>query len=679
MTNRLAHQKSPYLLQHAHNPVDWYPWGREALDKAKREDKPILVSIGYSACHWCHVMERESFEDDEIARLMNEHFVSIKVDREERPDVDAIYMEAVQALTGQGGWPLNVFLTPDTEPFYGGTYFPPEPGRGIPSWPQVLQSIADAYRQRRGDVLQNASALTEYMRQAQRLKQSHADLSPDLLRMAYDGAMEQADWNRGGFGAAPKFPQPLALEFVLRMYRRFGDEEARRLVELTAQKMGAGGIFDHLGGGFHRYTVDGAWVVPHFEKMLYDNALLARLYLQLYQLTHERWYRSMVEQTLDYLLRDMRSPEGGFYSAEDADSEGSEGKYYVWTLEEIKAALGPDEAEIVEWRMGVRPGGNFEGKSILTISMPIPEIAERRHMTPEKVEQVLSAARQRLFQVRSNRVPPGKDTKILVSWNGLAIRAFAEAGRILNRPAYLHAAEKAADFLLNSLRVDGRLVRSYKDGPSSIPAFLEDYAFLIEAVLTLYETAFDSRYLADARELVDQMVQYFWDDEQGCFFDVAADIEELVVRPRGFFDNPIPSGNAAATYALLRLEALTGDQSYGRRALAAFRVAADLMARAPLGFSYLLSALDFYFSPQVQIAIVGSIGSEDTGRLTRAVFDRYLPNKVVAVGEPEAGPLLAGRQRLDDRATAYVCEHFACKMPVTDVEALVIQLESPEG
>jgi uncharacterized protein YyaL (SSP411 family) len=311
--------------------------------------------------------------------------------------------------------------------------------------------------------------------------------------------------------------------------------------------------------------------------------------------------------------------------------------------------------------------------------MPIPEIAERRHMTPEKVEQVLSAARQRLFQVRSNRVPPGKDTKILVSWNGLAIRAFAEAGRILNRPAYLHAAEKAADFLLNSLRVDGRLVRSYKDGPSSIPAFLEDYAFLIEAVLTLYETAFDSRYLADARELVDQMVQYFWDDEQGCFFDVAADIEELVVRPRGFFDNPIPSGNAAATYALLRLEALTGDQSYGRRALAAFRVAADLMARAPLGFSYLLSALDFYFSPQVQIAIVGSIGSEDTGRLTRAVFDRYLPNKVVAVGEPEAGPLLAGRQRLDDRATAYVCEHFACKMPVTDVEALVIQLESPEG
>ena len=674
MPNRLAREKSPYLLQHADNPVDWHPWGREALETAQREDKPILVSIGYSACHWCHVMEHESFEDEATARLMNEHFVNIKVDREERPDVDAIYMEAVQALGAQGGWPLNVFLTSDGRPFYGGTYFPPHPRPGMPSWPQVLESVADTYRQRRGDILQNARALTSYLEQAQLPQKSPEILSPDLLRAAYDQAVGQLDWEQGGFGGAPKFPQPLSLEFVLRMHRRLNDTRAREFVELTLQRMAAGGIFDQLGGGFHRYTVDGRWVVPHFEKMLYDNALLARIYLQAFQLTHDALYRRVVEETLDYLLRDMLSPEGGFYSAEDADSEGVEGKYYVWTPDELRQLLGPDRGQLVAWRYGVRPEGNFEGKTILTVAMPVEEITRRSGSPPEQVEHLLAHAREELLAARSRRIPPGKDTKILVSWNALAIRALAEAGRALNRPDYLAAAERAVRFLLDELRPGGRLVRSFRDGPSSIPAFLEDFSFLAEGLLSLFETTFEPGYLQQARELIDEMRRCFWDDRQDAFFDVASDADPLVVRPRAVFDNPIPSGNSAATFALLRLEALTGEAEYGRLALAAFRTARDLMSRAPLGLAYLLSALDFYLSPQMQIAIVGGPEEEDTQRMVRAVFDRYLPNAVVAVGEADSAPLLAGRARTDGRVTAYVCEHFACKLPVTGVDELAEQL-----
>ena len=676
MANRLADEKSPYLLQHADNPVEWYPWGPEALDKAQRENKPILVSIGYSACHWCHVMAHESFEDETTARVMNENFVNIKVDREERPDVDSIYMEAVQALTGQGGWPLNVFLTPDGRPFYGGTYFPSAPRHGMPSWSQVLEGVAETYRARRDDVEHNAATLTDHIWRSQRLEQSSDLLSPDLLRIAYERTTAQFDWSNGGFGGAPKFPQPISLEFVLRVSRRYDDLRAREFAGFTLDQMAAGGIVDQLGGGFHRYSVDRGWVVPHFEKMLYDNALLARVYLHGFQVTREPAYRMVVEQTLDYILRDMRSPGGGFYSAEDADSEGVEGKYYVWTLEEVERVLGQADAQIAALRYGITAEGNFEGKTILTRAVPVDEIAARTGSTAHEVDEILTRARERLLEARSERVRPAKDTKILVSWNALAVRALAEAGRVLDRADYLQAAARATEFLLEELCPEGRLVRSYQDGVSDIPAFLEDYAFLVEALLALYETAFDARYLRLSRELVDEMAERFWDEADGGFYDVAADAQDLIVRPRAMFDNPIPSGNSAATAALLRLQALTGDTLYESRALPAIRRARDLMVQAPLGFSHLLSALDFYLSPQMQVAIVGDPDEVETQRMVRAVYERYLPTAVVAVGPPDSAPLLSGRTRVGGLPTAYVCEHFNCKMPVTEVEALAGQLDA---
>lgn len=672
--NRLAGEKSPYLLQHADNPVDWYAWGPEALERAKREDKPILVSIGYSACHWCHVMAHESFENEAIARLMNDNFINIKVDREERPDVDEVYMAAVQALTGQGGWPLNVFLTPDAQPFFGGTYFPPESRHGITSWPQVLESVTRAFRDQHADVHRSAVGLTEHLRDSQNLAPSQASLSAGVLSDAYERAVQQFDWKRGGFGAAPKFPQPIALEFILRMHERFDDPRALEFVERTLHIMADGGIFDQLGGGFHRYSVDAEWIVPHFEKMLYDNALLAWVYVHAYQAVHDPFYRSIAEQTLDYLLREMRSPEGGFYAAEDADSEGVEGKFYVWTKEEIEHELDPELAKVVIARYGVNPAGNFEGKTILTVTRSIEEIADSMQATPDQVQDALDAARSRLLATRSRRVPPGKDTKILVSWNALAIRALAEAGRVLGRDDYLSGARQAAAFILSELRPAGRLLRSYKDGPSTIPAFLEDYAFFIEALVTLYETEFDETYLRTAQELANEMVRRFWDDVHGAFFDTPRDMEDLPMRPRNFFDNPIPSGNSAASSALLRLEGLTGDGTYSSWAVPAFRIMRDNLPRVPLGFSYLLGALDFYLAGAKQIAIVGDPREEATRRLVDVTYGLYLPNKVVAVGEGDSVPLLAGRTSMDGKPTAYVCERFACKVPVVEPDALALLL-----
>ena len=676
MPNRLAAEKSPYLLQHAHNPVDWFPWGQEALDKAQQEDKPILVSIGYSACHWCHVMERESFESEPTARLMNDNFVNIKVDREERPDVDQIYMEAVQALTGQGGWPLNVFLTPDGRPFYGGTYFPPERRHGMPSWPEIVQAVARAYREERADVMKNAAELSDYIRRSQQLAPSDEQLSPDVLRTAYDQAVSQFDWQDGGFGGAPKFPQPLGLDLVLRLGRRFDDEQGWDFLALTLRKMADGGIFDQLGGGFHRYSVDRVWLVPHFEKMLYDNALLARTYLHAFQVSGDPWYRSVVERTLDYLLRDLRSREGGFYSAEDADSEGVEGKYYVWTAQEMEEVLGPEAARIAGMRFGVTPEGNFEGKTILTVARSISTIAEETGCSAEEVERILADGQGKLLAARSQRVPPGKDTKIIASWNALVIRALAETGRVLDRSDYLDAAERAARFILTDLRPGGSLVRSYKDGPSRIPAFLEDYSFLLEALITLFETTSDVAHLDEARRLTAEMVKQFWDDSQGAFFDSPDSLAEPVARPRGFFDNPIPSGNSAAASALLRLAALTGDSAYSSWAEKTVRAAGELLIRAPLALPAMVSALDFSLSPQTQVAIAGDPRADDTRRLARAVFERFLPNAVVAIGQPSAMPLLEGRDLLDGKPTAYVCQHFACRLPVTDVGALQEQLEA---
>lgn len=675
MMNRLANEKSPYLLQHARNPVEWYPWGAEPLSRAREEGKPILVSIGYSACHWCHVMAHESFENQAIAAMMNERFINIKVDREERPDVDAIYMEAVQALSGHGGWPLNVFLLPDGRPFYGGTYFPPVPRGGMPSWPQVLESVDGAYRERREDVLKNAEILTEWIARAQQAEPSTEPLSPDLLEAAYHAAGLQFDWQHGGFGDAPKFPQPLALDFILRASHRLTAGRGMQFLQLTLRGMAEGGIYDQLGGGFHRYSVDSSWVVPHFEKMLYDNALLATVYVHAFQATRDPFYQTIAEQTLDYLLGVMSAPHGGFYSAEDADSEGVEGKYYVWTLAEFRRILGDEAAAIAALRYGVTAAGNFEGTTILTVARSIEQIAVEMELPVAEVESSLTRSRASLLAARGRRVPPGKDTKILTSWNALAITALATAGRVLDRPDYLDAARQSADFILEAMRPSGQLVHSYRDGPSETRGFLEDYAFLAESLITLYETVYEPRYLARAQELANEMISRFWDDRQGTFFDTQVG-DNLVVRPRSFFDNPIPSGNAAATFALLRLASITGDTAYIDRAVAAFHAVRDALVQAPLGFAYLLSALNFYLSPQRQIAIVGNPEEASAKRLADVVYGQYLPNKVVAVGMPGSVPLLVGRQCLDGSATAYVCEHFACQMPVTDPADLEMQLKA---
>jgi uncharacterized protein YyaL (SSP411 family) len=673
MPNKLAAEKSPYLLQHAENPVDWYPWGPEALEQARAHDLPILVSIGYSACHWCHVMAHESFEDPVTARLMNERFISIKVDREERPDVDAIYMEAVQALTGQGGWPLNVFLLPDGRPFFGGTYFPPEPRHGLPSWPQVLESVSKAYYERRADVLNNADELTRFLERSQILSGSGDSLTPALLDAAFANIAATWDWRAGGFGGSPKFPQPLALEFILRMWSRNGYPRGLQFVKLTLDRMASGGIFDQLGGGFHRYTVDGAWIVPHFEKMLYDNALLARVYTLAWQATHDRAHREVAEQTLDYLLREMRAPRGAFFSAQDADSEGEEGKYYVWTLNELRTVLG-DDAEIVALRYGVQPGGNFEGKSILTRAMSVEDTAARLEIRTDEAERTLNRARVALLDVRSRRVPPATDTKILLAWNALVIRALAEAARAFDRSDYLAAADAAADFVLHDMSPGGNLVRSFNDGASDVPAFLEDYAYLVEALIGLYEASFDATRLHQAEAMTEELLGRFRDPASGLLFDAQNSGGDLIVRPRSLFDNPIPSGNSSAALGLLRLAALTGDESHEGVARSILASGTSILERAPLSAGYLLNALDFYLSTPLQIAIVG----EDTlerDALIDTVFQRYIPDRVLSVGLPGDSPLLANRAEIDGRATAYVCEHFACQLPVTDRGTFAAQLD----
>lgn len=674
MTNRLVSETSPYLLQHADNPVDWYPYGRAALERAAQENKPLLISIGYSACHWCHVMAHESFEDPDVAAVMNDNFVNVKVDREERPDVDAIYMEAVQGMTGHGGWPLNVFAAPDGKPFFGGTYFPPVARHGLPAWRDVLAGVASAYRDRRQEVTESADSIADYLRRAQATTADPVDLSPQILRSAAEATLTQVDWANGGFGSAPKFPQPLGLEWLLRVWRKSGTTEALDAARLALDRMAAGGIYDQVGGGFHRYSVDESWVVPHFEKMLYDNALLARVYLHAYQATGDAHYRRVVEETLTYLLREMQDPGGGFYSAQDADSEGVEGKYYVWTREEFERVLGPEDARIAALRFGVTPAGNFEGSTVLTIHATAAEIAADVGMAERVVEERLGAIRKRLYAARRHRVPPGTDTKILTAWNALAIRALAEAGAVFERHDWLDTAERAADFVLESMRPGGQLVRSYRDGPGHVLAFLEDYAYLAEGLISLYESTFRPDLLNEAERLIAEMVRLFEDPRGGAFFDSRAS-DDLVVRPRSFFDNPVPSGNSAASFALLRLHALTGNEMYLNLALPASGAVGEVLSRAPLGFSYLLSAVDFHLGPPVQIAIAGRPRSDAAVALLREVRDLYLPNAVVAAGESGSVGLLDGRREVDGQATAYVCRHFACRLPVTTGSELRAQLE----
>ena len=684
-TNHLIHESSPYLLQHAHNPVDWYPWGEEAFAKARAENKPVLLSIGYSACHWCHVMAHESFEDEEIARLMNELFVNIKVDREERPDLDQIYMNAVQMMTHHGGWPMTVFLTPEGVPFYGGTYFPPQDRYNIPGFPRVLISVAEAYKERPQDVAETGTSLLKELRRLSQSTGSDFPIEKELLDAAYTGIVRTYDATHGGFGGAPKFPPSMTLEFLLRTYARTGKDDALQpnalqIASHTCRKMADGGMYDQLGGGFHRYSTDARWLVPHFEKMLYDNALLSRLYLHHFQVTRSQSSRQTIEGILDYVLREMTDADGGFYSTQDADSEGHEGKFFVWDIDEIRSALGDTAAAVFCDYYNVTEQGNFEGKNILNVTRTLEDVAMANNVTVEQLEESLAHSRRILFELREQRVKPDRDEKILTAWNGLMLASFSEAGVILGRPDYTDAARRNAEFVLSNLRRDGLLLRTYKDGVAKFNAYLEDYAFFAEGLVTLFETTGEFRWLSEALALTDRMIQEFWDEENGGFFFTGKSHENLIVRSKDYFDNATPSGNSVAAGLLLRLALLTGNENYRNVAIAVFREAADTARRFPSAFGYMLSAVDFLLSTPKEVAIVGRDAADIEPLLSEA-WRRYLPNKVVApafVKETEAFqlPLLQQRPMLEARATAYVCQHYTCKQPVTDANSLAAQLES---
>jgi uncharacterized protein YyaL (SSP411 family) len=672
-TNRLINETSPYLLQHAHNPVDWYPWGEEAFEKARREDKPILLSVGYSACHWCHVMERESFEDEETARLMNEYFVNIKVDMEERPDVDQIYMNFVQMTTGHGGYPMNVFLTPDKKPFFGGTYFPPVSRFNLPSFQRVLTSIAEAWENRRDELLFSANDILGEIRRLTLIGSSGEGLSIDQLDAAFQHFVRYFDAKNGGFGGSPKFPPSMALEFLLRYYHRTRNGNALEMVEKTCRKMAQGGLYDQLGGGFHRYTVDANWLTPHFEKMLYDNAQLIRIYLHLFQITKDEFYKRIAVETLEYVKREMLDTKGGFYTAQDADSEGVEGKFFIWTPEEVEAVLETDEARIFCFYYDISEEGNFEGKNILNVKNLLAETAEALQIPVEKLQEVLEKGRRMLFAEREKRIKPFRDEKILTAWNGLMLAAFAESAAILNSEEYLMIARKNADFLLENLQYEGRLLRTWKDGKAKLNAYLEDYANLADGLLELFQVSGDFKYFREAKRLADTMITEFWDEEQGGFFFTSRDHEELLVRNKDFFDNAHPSGNSVAADVFLKLAKLTGDERYKRFAITVLRLVSPLIRRYPGGFGRALSALEFYFGLVKEIVILG-----ESKELKREIWQTFLPNKVVVLAKTahytEDLPLLQDKKAINEEPTAFVCENFVCQKPTTKAKELREQL-----
>jgi uncharacterized protein YyaL (SSP411 family) len=651
MPNRLASETSPYLLQHAENPVDWYPWGDEAFSVARSSDRPVLVSIGYAACHWCHVMERESFEDPSVAEAMNSSFVCIKVDREERPDVDAIYMDAVQAMTGHGGWPLNAFLTPDGVPFYAGTYFPPEPRHGLPSWRQVLAAIADSWVSQRSEIETAAGRILPRLQGAAALEAPAADIAVGSLDDAVASLHRLFDSENGGWGGAPKFPAASVIEFLLA-------RGERAMALQTLRRMASGGMYDQVGGGFARYSVDASWIVPHFEKMLYDNALLAKAYLHAWQITSEPLFRRVCVETLDWAMRELRQDEGGFASSLDADSEGVEGKFYVWTPSSVRAALPPDLAEIALRYYGITEEGNFEGASI-----PV-------RATPDPVQ--LAEIKSILLEARSSRVRPALDDKRLTSWNALMISALADAGAALERADYVAAAVACARFIETELRdSSGGLLRTFNRGRAKLPAFLEDHAYLLEAYLTLYEATFDERWFIRARELADTILDRFYDAERGGFFSTSADHTGLIARRKDLEDAPIPSGASSACFGLLRLARLTGSSSYEDAALSLIRLLHTVAPQHPLAFGHLLRAIDFHLAPVREVALAGS----DLEPLARVVRGAFLPHVVLAGGDSGAVPLLEGRGPVDGRAAAYVCERFTCGLPVTTPEELADALQ----
>ena len=677
MPNRLANETSPYLLQHANNPVDWYPWGEEALQRSKNEDKPILLSIGYSACHWCHVMERESFEDEATALLMNEYFVSIKVDREERPDLDAVYMEAVQMLTGSGGWPMTVFLTPEGKPFYGGTYFPPVDRFNMPGFPRLLESVARSYRDSRSEIDRVTNQITEQLGRTGQIPKGDSPVTVETLHQAYTVLATNFDYQNGGHGTAPKFPQAMNLEVLLRYYRHGYNDRALEMVDLTLEKMAQGGIYDQIAGGFARYSTDAYWLVPHFEKMLYDNALLSRLYLHAHQATGRGMYRRIAEETLDYILREMTGPEGGFYSATDADSEGEEGKFFVWTPAEIEAVLG-DEAGIFSGFFGVTQAGNFEGNNILNIKQKASDYARQQGIALERLVDVVERGKNSLLTEREKRVHPLLDDKVLASWNGMMLRSFSEAGSALSREDYLDAAIKNASFLLETMRPHGKLLRTYRAGQAKLSGFLEDYSFVADGLLALYEATFNQRWLAASVDLADRMIQLFWDDGVGGFYDTSIEHDQLVVRPRDVLDNAQPCGGSVATEVLLKLAVITGNEEYRVKAATPLRTLKDLMGRAPAGTGQWLAALDFYVSTPKEVVIIGPREDSKTAALLQTVNGNFHPNKVLvgAENEGEHGlPLLESRGMINGEPTAYVCENYTCQLPVTTPEELSVQLK----
>ncbi|HTE44300.1 MAG TPA: thioredoxin domain-containing protein [Gemmatimonadaceae bacterium] len=678
MPNRLAHETSPYLLQHANNPVDWYAWGSEALERAQRDNTPILLSIGYAACHWCHVMAHESFEDAATAAMMNERFVNIKVDREERPDLDGIYMQAVQAMTGHGGWPMTVFLTPDGVPFYGGTYYPKEDRYGMPSFKRILQTVSNAYHSKPDDIARTASSVREMYDVASQQTRSSGPLVPELLDGAYRALSQRYDAEHGGFEGAPKFPQTMSLDFLLRYATRRGVEQALDIVTHSFTQMARGGIYDQVGGGFARYAVDDVWLVPHFEKMLYDNALLVRLGTHIWQATKNEETRRVTEETVDWAIREMRSTDGGFYSSLDADSEGHEGKFYVWSAAELDLVLG-DDAPVARNYWGVTDDGNFEGHNILSVvTNDRRALAARFSMSERQLDDVIERAKTQLYETRKVRVWPGRDDKILTSWNGLMVRGIAEAARAFGNERYRAVAVESANFLFDNLVRDGRVRRSYKDGRARIAGYLEDYASLGVAAIAMYELTFETRWLERAREMSAAMVRWFWDESAGAFYDTATDHETLITRPREITDNATPSGTSLGVELLVRLAELLDDSSARQRAAYVTETLAPHMARYPTAFGHLLGSADMLINGAIEVVIAGNPRDTDFRELERTVAEHYVPSLVLAGGvlSSDSVALLAGRVAREGVATAYVCRNYSCDAPTSDPAVLSEQLDS---
>ncbi|MGA7615212.1 MAG: thioredoxin domain-containing protein [Thermoanaerobaculia bacterium] len=667
-TNRLVHETSPYLLQHAHNPVDWYPWGDEAFAKARAEDKPVFLSVGYSACHWCHVMERESFENEEIAALLNRDFVSVKVDREERPDIDSIYMQAVQLMTGRGGWPMSMFLTPEGAPFFGGTYFPPDDVRGMPGFPRVLTHVADVFHNRRDDV-------TEATREMQRALDGIMEIAPsdrassreELTRAA--GAISAGfDPRNGGFGGAPKFPSPMTLDFLMRVAHDREDETTREMVATTLRKMAMGGIYDQVGGGFHRYSVDAQWLVPHFEKMLYDNALLARTYTRYWQWKRDPFAARIAKEVLGFVQREMTSPAGGFYSTLDADSEDEEGRFYVWDRSEIMEALGQDEGHVFCTLYGVTERGNFEGKNILHLPQKPEEVASQLGLSLESLIDIAARGKCHLYGKRAERIRPGRDEKVLAGWNGWMLTAFAEGALAFHSESMLEVARKNADFLIGTMMRDDRLRRSWKDGSARIEGLLEDHAGVASGLIATFEASQERQYLDAARSLASQIVAHFRDDASGAFFDTPATYEKLLTRPRDPFDNATPSGNAMAIDILFRLARYFGEPELARIAERAVRALLPTALRFPSGFGYLLGTTWDSLGKTMEIAITGPAGTADYDRLMNVAGEAWLPNRILATSRAGDLPILEGKPA--GETAAWVCEEYRCLEPTGDPEKL---------